>query len=109
MAKARRTGARLAGRTKAERPIDKALTDLVRVLGGLDAAGPDGLEGLLRDAMQAVTGQTFKIAKSGPQGGMDLRTDHGTRFKLGLESKRYAAGARPLGPAEGQGGRVGAG
>lgn len=59
--------------------------------------GPDGFEGLLRDLLTAVTGQDFKLMKSGPQHGADVvQRQAANRFKVALESKRYGTKKPPL-------------
>ncbi|MDX8508622.1 hypothetical protein [Mesorhizobium captivum] len=40
--------------------------------------------------MSEITGQLFRLAKSGPQGGSDVRAVGSNTIKIGLEGKRYA-------------------
>lgn len=84
--------------TKAAPPATKpqtlavARTELHKRIIQLDAAGEGGFEGLVRDAMAELTGQPFHIAKSGPQGGSDLRSAPGSNaLRIGVEGKRYRA------------------
>ncbi len=66
------------------------LDKLIKWLRGLHSTGADGFEGFLRDALTEVTGHTFRLAKSGPQGGIDVLQDEASnRFTVGLESKLY--------------------
>ena len=44
---------------------------LISAIRRLKAIGADGFEGLIRDLLSAVVGQDFRLAKSGPQGGVD--------------------------------------
>jgi hypothetical protein len=68
----------------------KRLIDLHGALCDLHAIGSDGFEGLVRDLVSEVTGQRFRIAKSGPQGGIDVLSDpNETALKIGVEGKRY--------------------
>jgi hypothetical protein len=48
-----------------------ALADLKAALLKLDATGPEGFEGLLATVLTHLTGQTFRLASSGAQGGED--------------------------------------
>lgn len=71
-------------------PEWKQATDLlIERLVKLDAAGESGFEGLLRDMLVELTGMSFSLAKSGPQGGSDLRSEPSNFFNIGLEAKRY--------------------
>lgn len=64
-----------------------AKTLLASQLRALDATGAGGFEGLMRDCLEALTGQRYRLAKSGVQGGSDVRsTNH---LSIGLEAKRY--------------------
>lgn len=67
----------------------QAITLLSERLTALDAAGADGFEGLARDLLAHLTGQTFRIAKSGPQDGTDVRSASVNTVQIGLEAKRY--------------------
>src|SRR5689334_22763214 len=69
--------------------FDKAKQLLAARLRKLEAAGASGFEGLIRDVMTEITGQAFRIAKPGPQGGSDVRSEPSNVFRIGLEAKRY--------------------
>jgi hypothetical protein len=71
--------------------FDDAKGLLADRLRTLDAAGPNGFEGLMRDVLTEITGQLFRLAKSGPQGGSDVRTIGQNTVRIGLEGKRYGA------------------
>jgi hypothetical protein len=58
----------------------------------LDAAGGAGFEGLMRDMLVELTGMSFNLAKSGPQGGSDVRSEPSNFFNIGLEAKKYRKG-----------------
>ncbi|WP_141439905.1 hypothetical protein [Vreelandella titanicae] len=82
---------------EAESNIDvpkwKEATDLLlERLANLNAAGNDGFEGLMRDMLVELTGMPFSLAKSGHQGGSDVRSEPANFFKIGLEAKRYQKG-----------------
>ena len=55
----------------------------------LNATQSSGFEGFLADALFEITGQTFHVIKSGPQGGSDLRSDPSNFVNIALESKQY--------------------
>ena len=66
---------------------------LIEALRQLTPAGPRGFEGLLRDLLSAVTGQHFRLLKSGHQGGIDVASERfGNGLAIGLEGKRYGDG-----------------
>ena len=72
--------------------FDEAKDLLAERLRALNAVGTDGFEGLMRDVLSEITGQLFRLAKSGPQGGSDVRTIGHNTIHIGLEGKRYGAG-----------------
>ncbi|MER9650056.1 hypothetical protein [Mesorhizobium sp. M0199] len=74
--------------------FEKAKAELASRLRALDAAGPSGFEGLMRDVLSEITGELFRLAKSGPQGGSDVRAINSNTIKIGLEGKRYAENTR---------------
>lgn len=74
--------------------FDEAKQILADALRQLDAAGPEGFEGLMRDVLTEITGRSFRLAKSGPQGGSDVRAVNTNTFKVGLEGKRYGENTR---------------
>ena len=56
----------------------------------LAATGPNGFEGLIRDAFQEAVGITLRLLKSGQQGGVDAVTGaEANLFSVGIEAKRY--------------------
>ena len=62
----------------------------IEALRSLDASGSQGFEGLLSDLLAALTGQSFRVLKPGPQGGVDVLPVHrGNGVVVGLEGKRY--------------------
>ena len=71
-----------------------ALTRLADRLRALPSSGAAGFEGLVRNLLEAITGQLYRLAKSGPQGGTDLRSASANTLQVGLEAKRFAAGTR---------------
>lgn len=61
----------------------------------LPHTGAAGFEGLVRDALAELTGQGFRLMKSGPQGGVDMIGDpSGSGLVLGMEGKHYRAETR---------------
>jgi hypothetical protein len=70
-------------------PLDAALDLILGHLGRLEATGDAGFEGFMRDVLVEVTGMPFHLAKSGPQGGSDVRAAPSNAFAVGLEAKRY--------------------
>ncbi len=63
---------------------------LLALLRGWEpAAGPDGFEGLVAQALATMTGRTFRLARSGNQFGRDAGTPAG-RFSIVMEAKRYS-------------------
>lgn len=70
-------------------PLAAALDLILGHLGRLEATGDAGFEGFMRDVLVEVTGMPFHLAKSGPQGGSDVRTAPSNAFAVGLEAKRY--------------------
>lgn len=69
--------------------FDNAKSQLAEALRSLDPAGSLGFEGLLRDILSEVTKVSFGLAKSGPQGGSDVRSLGLNLFEIALEAKRY--------------------
>ncbi|UWR25546.1 hypothetical protein K3757_13915 [Sulfitobacter sp. S223] len=79
----------------AAEPEWKQATDLLlERLVKLDAAGDSGFEGLMRDMLVELTNMPFNLAKSGPQGGSDVRSEPSNFFNIGLEAKRYRKGTK---------------
>src|SRR5438067_2433308 len=71
------------------RKFDRAKAHLAERLRRLDATGAGGFEGLMRDVLTEVTGQSYRLAKSGQQGGSGVRTIPANSIRIGLEAKRY--------------------
>jgi len=72
--------------------VDKVHAEALKeALLSLDPSGPDGFEGLLGIILGAITGQSFRLAKSGSQLGRDGDSafDGGATF---FEGKRYKEG-----------------
>ena len=73
--------------------IPQTTEDAQKLLGAclheLNPTGADGFEGLMASALSELTGQAFYVAKSGHQGGSDVRSAPYNLFKVGLEAKRY--------------------
>ena len=75
--------------------IDKKHSDnLQAALSALYHSGPNGFEGLLGIILGSVTGQSFRLAKSGSQRGRDGDTafDGGATY---FEGKRYRKSPKP--------------
>lgn len=70
--------------------FDSALRTLLSALKRIPSTGEKGFEGFLCQALVEVTGQPFRVSKSGPQGGMDLRSERSNVLHVGLESKQYS-------------------
>ncbi|MER9518920.1 hypothetical protein NKI44_16460 [Mesorhizobium sp. M0614] len=83
-----------AGQKPSLMDFARAKTLLAARLRKLDATGTSGFEGLMRDVLSETTGQLFRLAKSGPQAGSDVRTIEHNTFRVGLEAKRYGAKTR---------------
>ncbi len=63
---------------------------LIAALLKLKATGSEGFEGFVRDLLEALTGQRFRLMKSTHQGGVDVLQDGpANRFTLGIEGKKY--------------------
>lgn len=72
-----------------------AFDDLHAALMALPHTGAHGFEGLIRDALAELTGQSFRLMKSGPQGGLDMIGDPcGSGLIIGMEGKHYASKTR---------------
>lgn len=69
--------------------LEGKLTELKEELLQLRPSGRDGFEGLVATALAALTGLTFRLAKSGLQFGRDASTPR-ARFAVAMEAKRYA-------------------
>lgn len=82
------------GSSESRMKFEAAKTRLATYLRAMEPSGPSGFEGLLRDILVEVTGMRFGLAKSGPQGGSDVRSVGVNSVELALEAKRYKAGTR---------------
>jgi len=68
--------------------MPRAADLLLGRLSALDASGPRGFEGLVRDALAEMTGQHFDLAGAGRQGGVDALSPSNV-VCIGMEAKRY--------------------
>ncbi len=78
------------GRATNRKPAAKAnqrFPALQDALVALRSSGETGFEGFVRDALEEVTGERFRLMKSGPQSGVDALSECG----IGMEAKRYGA------------------
>ena len=58
----------------------------------LRASGPNGFEGLVRDAYREATGIPLRLQKAGPQEGLDaIDADNEADIVAGIEAKRYGS------------------
>lgn len=65
---------------------------LYSAIMALPDTGAAGFEGFVRDALAELTGQAFRLMKSGPQGGVDCIGDpSGSGLVIGMEGKQYSA------------------
>jgi len=62
------------------------LVDLVREIV---PTGPDGFEGLIARLLEVLTGQHFRLARSGSQAGRDMSMRHPGCNVVAVECKRY--------------------
>src|ERR1700755_3047868 len=74
--------------------ISAELSRLKAQLHSIKPVGEAGFEGLMRDLMTDLTKTPFRLSKSGPQGGSDLRSQAANALQVGLESKQYASTTR---------------
>lgn len=66
------------------------MEELQKALLAMKAAGANGFEGVVADALSELTNQSFGLMKSGPQGGVDgLSKPIVNRLIIGFEGKRY--------------------
>lgn len=70
-------------------PLDQLLEDLRTALLALKPTGPDGFEGLLATVLGKISGQDFRLAKSGLQNGKDGATSATAGSHISFEGKRY--------------------
>jgi len=68
----------------------RKMNELQKALLAMKAAGSNGFEGVVADALSELTNQSFGLMKSGPQGGVDgLSKPIVNRLIVGFEGKRY--------------------
>jgi hypothetical protein len=70
-------------------PLSASLSDLRAALLALKPTGPDGFEGLLATVLGKISGQDFRLAKSGLQNGKDGATSATADSHISFEAKRY--------------------
>lgn len=58
-------------------------------LHSLNATGPNGFEGLIREILENWTGQKLRLARSGSQSGKDASSDSSSDIMIAAEMKRY--------------------
>ncbi len=71
------------------------LDQLRKALSELHPSGQRGLEGLVRDLLEALTGRRFYLAKSGAQHGRDMSTGGSGDTWIAVESKRIGSSSSP--------------
>lgn len=69
--------------------LPASLNDLRTALLALKPTGPDGFEGLLATVLGKISGQDFRLAKSGLQNGKDGATSATADNHISFEGKRY--------------------
>jgi hypothetical protein len=80
----------MAKKKSATAPTPGPYQPLLDALRDLKAQGADGFEGFFRDALQSIAGRTFRLVKSGPQGGKDIVVDNKVLMPgIALEGKRF--------------------
>src|SRR5436305_15351695 len=62
---------------------------LIETLRQLQAAGPEGFEGLILNLLTQVTGRPFRLARSGFQAGRDMSAGSGGELVIAVECKRF--------------------
>jgi hypothetical protein len=85
-------GRHVAGRAPVD-SLTKALDTLKKALTQLSPSGEDGFEGLLAVVLEVVTGQQFRLASSGSQGGQDGAATTGS-VDIAFEAKLYTGSLR---------------
>jgi len=67
-----------------------AQAQLLGQLRAMEASGDTGFEGFVRDCLQESLGIRFRLMKSGPQSGADMRGDApANHLQVAVEGKRY--------------------
>jgi hypothetical protein len=74
---------------RAAAPLSVSLGDLRAALLALKPTGPEGFEGLLAVVLGTISGQDFRLAKSGLQNGKDGATLATADNHISFEGKRY--------------------
>ena len=67
--------------------MSERLIDLI--YKSLQPSGPKGFEGLIAELLSQLTGQRFRLSKSGQQGGRDVTSDFTNSTVVAVECKRY--------------------
>ena len=67
--------------------MPKSLIDILR---GISPSGPDGLEGLIAELLEALTGHHFQLCSAGYQEGRDMTSRPPNSNRIAIECKRYA-------------------
>ena len=70
-------------------PVSPTSNSLAAALQALAPTGMDGFEGLVARMLSALTGVSFRLARSGPQRGRDLDSDPASPWFAVVECKRY--------------------
>lgn len=70
--------------------IAEAQETVLQALFGLPSSGDSGFEGFVAAALTELTGHTFHVTKSGPQGGIDARSAPHNLLQVGAEAKQYS-------------------
>jgi len=78
--------AKTGSSTKGPPPPTCVLVDTLR---HLKPAGPCGIEGLVRDLLEQLTGRTYRLARSGGQFGHDARSTDSAAPVIFVEAKKY--------------------
>src|SRR5687767_1967975 len=60
-------------------------------LCALEASGPEGFEGFVRDCLEEALGTRFRLMKSGHQHGADLVRFAANGLHVAVEGKKYGA------------------
>jgi hypothetical protein len=63
--------------------------NLIDALHKIRPAGPDGFEGLIAKLLSTLTGQRFRLARSGSQRGRDMNSREVAANVIAVECKRY--------------------
>lgn len=71
-----------------------AWTEVIPLLRDLPPSGTGSFEEFSADALAEVAGLSFRLMKSGAQGGADGLSDASIGFVFAMEAKRYALGTR---------------